>query len=360
MGEQLPKMPAQAKERDYWFDNAKAILIILVVVAHMAENLVSGTSFEGGKPAWLITLYRGIYIFHMPVFLVVSGRFAKNRINRNDWVTVINKLIVPYLVLQTVMMVFYSFTGYASVSGFSYLSPLFGTWYIITIAVYQLITPHFRKVKGFFVISLIVAIGMQFGEAVPKGGFMRLFTYYPFFLVGYLTADWDLSFCKKTWFRILSVMAFVVLFAVVWIKPSYFPVGALTLKRVYTAAAEFFKGMGEWEFLAYTLCHYAVGILFFFFIMGITPAKKNFFTHVGTQSTYVYMLHLFIIVLCRALDKKYEFLDFFNTDLKAAIHVLCAIPLSFLLASGPVRKAMRWLVSPDFNLGKLLKQADKG
>ncbi|MBE5921294.1 MAG: hypothetical protein E7269_00850 [Lachnospiraceae bacterium] len=356
MKENIQKPMLQTKERDYWFDNAKAFLIIFVVLAHLSEDLIVYTDFSTGDPLWLNTLYKSIYVFHMPVFLIVSGRFAKKRIDNNDWISVINKLVVPYIVLQTVMMFFYSFTGYASVSRFSYFSPLFGVWYIITIAVYQLITPHLKKLKGLFVIALIVAIVVQFGEAVPFGGFMRLFTHYPFFLLGYYTSGRDLKFCKKPWFRVLSVLAFIALFVSVWMLPEYFKVGALTLKRVYSGLTGYFYDLTQAEFLAFTLIHYLVGFAFFFFTLGISPTKKTFFSYIGTQSTYIYMLHLFFIIFSRSLAQRFDFLDIFNSDIKAAMYVFAGIPLAFLLASPPVRKAMRWLVAPKFDLKKLVKK----
>lgn len=343
-------------ERDCWFDNAKAFLILLVVIGHMSEDLVSGCHFTDGVPAWLSTLFKSIYVIHMPVFLIVSGRFAKNRIDKNDWVSVVNKLLVPYLVLQTVMMLFIGLTAFSSLSNFSYLSPLFGCWYIFTIMIYQFITPHLKKFKALFAISLVVAIGSQFAYGIPMGGFMRVLTYYPFFLFGYYSNNWDLSFCKKTWFRIISVMAFVTLFMFVWLKPHWFKAEALTLKRVYSVIATYFGDPTELKFLLLTLFRYAAGFTFFFFTLGISPTRKTFLSYTGQYSVYIYTLHLFVVVLIRTLEKKYGILDFFNTDFKAAIYILCSVPLSMFLSSAPVRKAMGWLSAPKFDLRKLIKQ----
>lgn len=59
------------KERDYFFDNARAILILLVVFGHMLQPYTSGDKY-------LSALYLVIYSFHMPTFLFISGYFAKN------------------------------------------------------------------------------------------------------------------------------------------------------------------------------------------------------------------------------------------------------------------------------------------
>ena len=53
-------------KRIYKFDNLKAILIFLVVFGHFLELV------EGHK-----LLYLTIYSFHMPLFLFLSGYFAR-------------------------------------------------------------------------------------------------------------------------------------------------------------------------------------------------------------------------------------------------------------------------------------------
>ncbi len=59
------------KDRDYFFDNARAILIFLVVLGHLLQPYTSEDKF-------LQALYLLIYSFHMPTFLFISGYFAKN------------------------------------------------------------------------------------------------------------------------------------------------------------------------------------------------------------------------------------------------------------------------------------------
>ena len=64
------------KVRDFWFDNAKAFLIILVVVGHMATGEYSPESET------LKNIGKFIYWFHMPVFMIISGRFSRGRVER--------------------------------------------------------------------------------------------------------------------------------------------------------------------------------------------------------------------------------------------------------------------------------------
>lgn len=84
------------KERDYFFDNARAILILLVVFGHMLQPYTSGDKY-------LSALYLVIYSFHMPTFLFISGYFAKN-IDKPYYLEKISKrLIVPYMIFFCIL-----------------------------------------------------------------------------------------------------------------------------------------------------------------------------------------------------------------------------------------------------------------
>ena len=76
--------------RNYKFDNIKGILILLVVFAHFIEG-ISSTEY----------VYKFIYIFHMPLFIFVSGYFGKF-----DKKKLILHLVYPYIVFQLLDLCF--------------------------------------------------------------------------------------------------------------------------------------------------------------------------------------------------------------------------------------------------------------
>src|SRR3954464_14782208 len=57
-------------QRDAFFDNAKFLLITLVVIGHTLTTLTSKS--DGARAA-----YYWIYAFHMPAFIIVAGYFAQ-------------------------------------------------------------------------------------------------------------------------------------------------------------------------------------------------------------------------------------------------------------------------------------------
>ena len=57
-------------ERDHYFDNVKGALITLVVIGHFLLPM-ERTRLVG-------SLINIIYLFHMPMFALISGYFAKS------------------------------------------------------------------------------------------------------------------------------------------------------------------------------------------------------------------------------------------------------------------------------------------
>lgn len=64
--------------RIYKWDNIKFILILLVVLGHFVDVY---TSESDNMKALFFT----IYIFHMPLFIFISGLFSKKFINSNKF-----------------------------------------------------------------------------------------------------------------------------------------------------------------------------------------------------------------------------------------------------------------------------------
>lgn len=341
--------------RDYWFDNAKAFLILTVFWGHICECLIRAVPFEGGTPLWLESFFKFIYTFHMPVFMMISGRFAKGRIDRNDWLSAVNKLIVPYIIIQLCMVLFSALVGYSKLSLTAFLSPGYGLWYILVLGIYQIITPLFNKIIHnkwwLFALSLVLMLALTYLPFSLPAPFQRIVNFYPFFLFGYMTSSYSFSFCKKPVFRALSIFMLIGLLLLIT-KDSVLEIALLSGKRVYFQYKEL-MGLSRIEVLLITVVRYAAGFLCFPLIMGISGTKKNVFTKMGTNSTYIYILHLFIIVALTALGKRYGILDFCKNEVFALLMLVGAVPLSLLLVSKPVRRVTAPLVAPKISVKKI-------
>ncbi len=345
--------PLKTKTWDYWYDNVKAFLIICVVVGHFASG-GSGAGFGTGED-WLLNLKKFIYVFHMPVFMIVSGRFAKTRINTDDWPKVLSKVMVPYITCQVMMLLVCCIAKDSILSKeFSFLNPLYGMWYMMNVAVYTMLTAKLKDKKWLFAASLAAALLVSFGLSILYGGFHRLVCYYPFFLFGYYTSNMKFDFCKKPWFRVLATVVFFAIAVYIFIRGKYVNYSLLSMNKTYwfiaratntTAFRVFINAIGR----------YIVAFMFFFIILGIMPTKKTFFSYIGKYSLYVYVLHLYIVIILRNIDTKYGILAYLDENWKVIAFLLASVALAFVLATKPVRKLTGMVLEPNFDLSRCVK-----
>ena len=160
-------------QREYRYDNIKAFLIFCVVFGHM---------IEGSSHDMIRMLYTLIYSFHMPLFVFLSGMFA-----RFDPQRIVRRLLLPYLIFQTI----YSVGGFPGNAGLHYTTPFWILWYLLSMVIWHMLVPFIeggsrRKKAAVFFGSVLVALLTGYDASV--GYWMsasRTVVFFPFFVMGY-------------------------------------------------------------------------------------------------------------------------------------------------------------------------------
>lgn len=326
-------------QRDYWYDNAKAFLVTLVIVGHLTTTDIAPSR------EWVDNLAKFIYFFHMPVFMIISGRFSRGRIERREYGKAICQILIPYLILETGIILIYSALNIKQ-SNFAYIYPMFGLWYLFVLFIYLVITPTFLKLRHPMILALLAVLLSLFLPSTLYGGFHRALTFYPFFLFGYFTSKMDFSFCKRWWFRLISFLFFVALLISLLLWGDRFVFQIFNLRVAY---GELEKNqllvIGEY------IVHYALSFVCFFAFMGITPSKKTFFSYIGIHSFYVYGLHLFFIITLRELFEPVPL----SNNVWVILYLFSGILLAFILASPPIRRLGRPFIEPKVNFRRIVE-----
>lgn len=152
------------EKRNGLWDSLKFVLIVLVVYGHLLEQSPSGTINRA--------IFNFIYIFHMPLFIFISGRFSHVK-DRKKYVRGIYKLLETFIFFQIV----WSFIDYMSLKDTSimqfFIVPRWTLWYLLSLVFWRLmvllLTDDFLMYHKKFIIfsSLIISI---IGGFVPVGG----------------------------------------------------------------------------------------------------------------------------------------------------------------------------------------------
>lgn len=193
-------------ERIAKWDNAKLLLIFLVVFGHFLETFLE-------QYPVCESVYGIIYLFHMPAFLFISGMFSKKTINadRLDWAK-----ITPYLVLFVILdfgrfIVRYCWDPSLTFRVFRITGV---SWYLFALFVMIVITHLLRKIDPKYVFCIAIGISLIIGYSKGIGywfALYRIVTMFPFFYLGYLwdreKVEWALG---RSWIRILAVVVLIL------------------------------------------------------------------------------------------------------------------------------------------------------
>ncbi len=293
-----------AKQRDYLFDNYKALLIVLVVMGHFIEPCYKNNEF-------LYTLKWLIVSFHMPAFIFISGYFSKREL---PFSIILQKLLVPYIVYEFVYYLFYILILHKE-TGLYLLYPKFSLWYLLALFAWRTVTPYVKKCPHYIWFS--IAAGLLIGYSCMADNFLslpRILYFYPFFLAGTNFDRNTLTKLQKKSFRFLSAAILMIFTVLVLYAPVF---DSLSVKVFYGRYNYEFLGQSAIEGILWRILCYAAGFSMTFAVMLLLPNGKTFFSYIGTRTMAVYLFH----------GLTYSYLK----DCTSLLRDVEAIPQSFLL-----------------------------
>ena len=297
--------------RENKMDNIRFVLIFLVALGHFFEVSVSGT---------LKNATELIYSFHMPVFVFVSGYFAKFNPKR---------IVRTYLYCGILMQVlYYFFLKYYIGNGameIQYSIPYYTLWYLFAMAFYTMIVPLIetdslgRKIAILvisFAISLIAGTDPGVGYPFASG---RFFAFLPFFVLGFYCKNMGITQKLagiKLRYKALGgaiLLAAVAAFEFYIIKNPYIEFIDMTYSYPYD------QTMIGWKARAILL---AGGLLWIAFFLVATPNKRiPLVSSIGANTLPIYIFHGFVVKIL---------IDCGLINLSPKIYAPVAVAVSFL------------------------------
>lgn len=313
-------------KRDAFFDNAKFILIFLVVFGHMIQPFTQDSAI-------MRVSYDFIYLFHMPAFILLSGFFAKGIGNPGYIWSLTKKLVFPYIIFQGVYSAYYYLIGNAS-----WQTPIFephwSLWFLLSLFTWHLLLIVFKKMPPMAGIISAVGIGIIVGYIDGIGAeysLSRTFVFFPFFLMGYWTTKEQIKnlthpLVKHVSFAIMSVVVLLLVylpsFSSRWLLGSYAfadldqPIwGGLTRLGVYLIATILICSLFAW-----------------------IPRKQYQWTNLGQQTLYVYLLHGLFIQFFREAGwfRVDHILDVFGLAILSLLIVLLLSSKTVFISCQPI------------------------
>jgi fucose 4-O-acetylase-like acetyltransferase len=277
---------ASSSMRSLYFDNAKFILIFLVVFGHVISPLKSNDDF-------LFSLYLVIFLFHMPAFILISGYFSKGFNKKGYFLKTVKKILLPYLIFQVIYSIFYYLNGHESTLKFDLLQPHWTLWFLLSLFSWNLLLYVFARLKW---VGLVIAaaIGIGIGYFDHVGSYLslsRTFVFFPYFLLGFLLEQKHLKLVKKV--KYSNVIGFVILLCTMLLVGTFFPKDGIPWLLGDTSYAD--MGVKELRDGLIRALQYVLTVIVIYGFLAIVPSNGFKMTVIGQRTLYIYLLHGFII-----------------------------------------------------------------
>jgi fucose 4-O-acetylase-like acetyltransferase len=299
---------ASTKSRSKYFDNAKFILIFLVVFGHMISPYKD-------QDKVLFTLYTVIFLFHMPAFILISGYFAKGYRKKGYLLKSVQKILIPYFIFQIIYSVVYFLVGKEKTLEFDLFQPHWSLWFLLSLFFWNLLLYVFARLKW---AGLLVAVlvGIAIGYFEQAGSFMsisRTFVFFPYFLLGFLLNGAHLKRIIGAKYAVPAGV--VIIFTTFLFFGLSFPENAVPWLLGDTS----YENMGGMQLTDGLLrgLQYVLTLIVVFGFLPLIPSNQYRITKIGERTLYVYLFHGFIIkaiqsILPDAISENYLFLIAFS------------------------------------------------
>lgn len=331
-----PDIRKEGDNRDYFFDNLKAFLILLVVIGHFISDL------RGIKE--ISRIYWFIHTFHMPCFAFASGYMAKGLMKNG-------KFRADRYFSTLWLYVFFRIANYAVMRAggsnvqLDFFDVAAAPWYLLALSAWYLMVPLFLSMKPVAGILISTLAGLLIGYADNVGSYLalsRMLVFLPFFVIGlYLSKEQLNTFLnKKLRIAALLVLVFVCGYFVL-IKNPMGGVSKLALGgNPYSTVLKSLEPYGF--FIRGGL--YLFGVLLSAAGMLLVPRRRMWFSYVGKYSLTVYILH---ILVRNALDSAgmYDWIKQLPGRYRLFMFPFCII-LTLALANPVFGRLMNWIANP--------------
>lgn len=300
------------------WDNTKLFLIFCVVLGHFMDFYIS-------KSSNMKVMFFYIYLFHMPLFIIISGIFSKKNIDQKNY-----KKIFEYLILYLFINIIRFLTDMLFHFIFNTTPPILNLfkngsvpWFIFALFAFNMITIAFEKIDkkhlliGFIILACFTGYDSNIEDLFALS---RIIVFYPFFLFGYLIEPNKLiSSLKEKKIQILSTIFVILLFIVIYlfIDKIYIFRLLITGRHSFKSLAKYYIGGGIFRF-----AYYIVSFILCLAIISIIPNKQNILTKLGKNTLSVYIFHSPVLYLLYYLK--------INILLDKTTYLLL-IPISFII-----------------------------
>lgn len=328
------------------WDNARFLAITLVVIGHALTKMV-------GQSDTAFVLYLAIYLFHIPLFVLLAGFFASAEAPTGKRIqSIVTDLVLPYLIFEMIWSVIQSIQGGEFL--FNPLRPSWTLWFLLSLIAWRILLPYLAQLPAPLVIAIVVSVWSGYWAVDQTLSLSRTLGFVPFFVLGWMLrqgdiASWWMALPTRvvTGIRLVAGALFMGLIVTLtlaeeWLRSVNLRL-LLTFDQGYAEA-----GFDQWWIGGVRLALMVVAFVLSLAFLALAPRQQTWFTAYGQTTMTVYLLHTFVLAPLRgsgilAGDQPPWFVG---------LAVVGAIALTILLAHPSLTRLMTPLIRPTWALSR--------
>ncbi|WP_162795738.1 acyltransferase family protein [Nonomuraea lactucae] len=328
--EQAERPEPSRRKRDPYLDNVKFVLIAMVVIGH---SLVPTLDADSSRAAYIF-----IYVFHMPLFVLISGYLSRNFWNSNAKTNkLVDTFVVPYVIVEV---------GYAALRfalgqkwSLTIIDPSWLNWYLLALLFWRLSTPVWKRMKNPVPVAIAIYLFAGFSQISGDFSMDRFFGLMPFFVIGLVMQPEHFEMLDRRWIKILSVVTVLGAAAVaILIAPK------ATLKPFYFKHSYMDMDLSWWMGLGLRAGLLLCGLAMCFAVLALVPRGETWYSDLGTRTLYCYLLHGIPVQIAKEMGWL-EFPWLYGPLGVLAITSSC-FALAIVLCLPETRAVFKWVLEP--------------
>jgi fucose 4-O-acetylase-like acetyltransferase len=327
-----------AKQRDSYFDNAKFITALLVVVGHVWAEFNDSGAVEAA--------YRTVYAFHMPVFVFIAGYFSRGFMRSPEkFRSLVPTLVVPYLIFIVLYRAQIVLLKDVPLDVSDLFLPHFLMWFLVALVCWRLSAPLWAYLRHPVAVSVVLSLGAGVWIWAEDGTLSRMAGLLPFFVLGLVIKPERVLELRRPAARPLGAAVLLIALPAFYIWEQ----GPFELPGMEMHLLWWDSGYQEMGYSALTGMGGRTVALLLATVLGaaflaVVPRGRTWFTEMGTRTMYVYLLHGLVV---KTLDYTGVLaLPLLHTPVGIMTVTLAAVALGVLLSTRGVQTATRWAVEP--------------
>ncbi len=334
-------VPAAPPKREPYWDNARFVAVVLVVIGHATLKLIAGSD-----PSYAVYLF--VYLFQVPLFVMISGYFAKAtppgvaQLKR-----LFTDIVVPYLIFETIWScIHWALSGKLKLD---YTTAWWTLWFLLALIIWRVVLPYLVVLRYPLIISIALSVGGGYLSSIDdRLSLARAIALLPFFVLGWRIRELKLA---ERWLELRPVVVWRIRAAAILL----FAICAITLGagigewrhlliRRFLLYDESYASFGydQWWAGAVRLGFVALSALCCFAALTLIPRNQTWFSGLGQRTMYIYLLHSLVLYPIRQSG----LIDGKQSPLTLVAVVLFSVAIAVVLGLPIVKRIFRPLVEP--------------